>query len=368
MKVLVSVFNNLYTDQRVEKICKTLHDQNYKVELLGNSWGGLKPIERPYPYFRILLKSQNLKLGYPEFNWKLYNELLKRVDNKTILYANDLDTLLPNYLVSKKKNIPLIFDSHEIFTEMPSLKGRFTQKIWRILEKSILPKIKYFITASESYSLWFAEKYGVEKPIVVQNFPERVENLDFIAEESSKKIIIYQGTINPFRGLDKLIPALKKIDNAELWIFGNGPKLDEYKQLTKKLVLDKKVKFFGAISPQKLKEFTTKADVGISIEENNGLSYYYSLPNKISDYIQARIPVLTSDFPEMKKIVENFNVGEKIQNHSEEELVLKISNILRKGKNFYRDKLNIAANELCWENEAPKILQLFEKVVKENFH
>ena len=116
MKIIVSVFNNLYTDQRVEKICRTLHENGYEILLIGNSWDGTPEMSRPYSFKRIVLKSKNLKFAYPEFNRKLYREILKNADENTILLSNDLDTLLANYFVSRKKNIPLVFDSHEIFT------------------------------------------------------------------------------------------------------------------------------------------------------------------------------------------------------------------------------------------------------------
>ena len=152
MKILVSVFNNLGTDQRVEKVCQTLSENGYEIELLGNNWAGLPPLERNYPFSRIILKSKILRFAYVEFQRKLYQELLKKADQNTILLSNDLDTLLPNYLISKKLNIPLVYDSHEIFTEMPAINGRFTQKIWRRLEQWIVPKLKYMMTASESYA------------------------------------------------------------------------------------------------------------------------------------------------------------------------------------------------------------------------
>ena len=66
--------------------------------------------------------------------------------------------------------------------------------------------------------------------------------------------------------------------------------------------------------------------MGLSIEENNGLSYYYSMPNKVSDYIQQRVPVVVSDFPEMRKVVDRFNAGEKIASH--DQLSFKIETVL----------------------------------------
>ncbi len=360
MKVLVSVFNNLATDQRVEKVCRTLSENGYEIELLGNNWLGLPEIKRNYPVSRLPLKSKVLRFAYVEFQYKLYQELFRKADQQTILLANDLDSLLPNYLISKKLNIPLIFDSHEIFTEMPAINGRFTQKIWRFLESSILPKVKWMMTASESYADWFQKRYQIESPIVVQNFPLKTENPQSYESENSPKIILYQGVINPSRGLDKIIPAMKNIPNAELWIAGDGPKKIEYLQLTRNLNLGNCVKFLGKLSPEKLRELTPKADVGLSIEENKGLSYFYSMPNKISDYIQARIPVVVSDFPEMKKVIDLFQAGDKISDYSE--LPEKLNSVLKNGKQFYENSLNKASAELCWEKEEIKLLELFEKV------
>ena len=84
------------------------------------------------------------------------------------------------------------------------------------------------------------------------------------------------------------------------------------------------------------------------------------MPNKISDYIQARIPIVVSDFPEMRKAVDGYKAGEKIENYSQ--LPEKIKIVLHNGKEFYKDNLNLAATELCWEKEEPKIISLFQKV------
>ena len=360
MKVLVSVFNNLSTDQRVEKVCRTLSENGFSIELIGNNWGGLPELQRDYPVSRIILKSKVLRYAYVEFQRKLYKELLKKADRNTILLSNDLDTLLPNYLVSKKLKIPLVYDSHEIFTEMPSVNGRFTQNIWRSLESFIVTKLNFIMTASESYADWFHKTYEIERPVVVQNFPLKSGNPQDYAAVNSPKIILYQGVINPSRGLDKMITEMHRIDNAELWIAGDGPKKKEFQELTKTLGLEHKVKFIGKLLPENLREITQKADVGLSIEENNGLSYYFSMPNKISDYIQARIPVVVSDFPEMRKVADHFKAGEKISDHTE--LAEKIQLVLHHGKQFYENALNHAASQLCWENEEQKLLNLFNKI------
>ncbi|PZU80945.1 MAG: glycosyl transferase family 1 [Chryseobacterium sp.] len=366
MRVIVSVFNNLYTDQRVEKVCKTLYDNGYQPILIGNNWMGTPEMDRAYPFHRVELRSKKLRFAYIEYQRKLYKELLKYADNKTILLANDLETIMPNYLISKKLGIPLVFDSHEIFTEMPTIQGRWVKTIWKRIESSFLPKVKRIITASSSYADWFVKEYNINRPVVVRNLPRRIEFEGTI--ENSKKIILYQGWLNYSRGIDKAILAMQSIENSELWIAGSGPLEAEFKEVAKTANVLHKVKFLGRLSPKELRRITPKADVGISIEENNGLSYYYSLPNKISDYIQSRVPVVVSNFPEMKNIVDNFHVGEVIENHSPEHLAEKLKIVLKKGKASYLHNLNVAADELCWENEEDKILKIFSECKRELEH
>lgn len=363
MKVLASVFSNLYTDQRVEKVCRTLHENGYEVQLIGNTWDGAPEMHRPYRFSRILVKSRKLRFAYLEFNKKLYHELLKNADKNTILLANDLDALLPNYLVSKRLNIPLVFDSHEIFTEMPSVQGRWVQRVWRILERNLVPKIKFMMTESESYAEWFKEKYAVS-PVVVRNIPRQIPSPKILVENKVKKIL-YQGAINQSRGIPQAIFATKFLENTKLVIAGDGPKRKEYEAMTTAENLSEKVEFLGRLSPSALREITATADVGLSIEENGGVSYLYSLPNKVSDYIQARVPVVMINFPEMQRVYSQFRVGVLTDSHDPKILAEKIKTVLEKGRLFYQPELEKAAQELCWEKEEPKILSLFQEAAKE---
>lgn len=358
-KVLTSAFSNLYTDQRIEKVCRTLHQNGYDVELIGNNWDGEEQMSRPYQFSRIKIISKTLKTAYFEFNWKLYQELKRKADKKTILLANDLDALLPNYLLSKKLNIPLVFDSHEIFPEMPAVQGKMSQKLWRYLQNKIVPNLKFMITASGSYAQWFHNKYGIE-PIIVQNAPRKI---DFKIEipENNPKVLLYQGAINPFRGIDKAILAMHNLENVVFKIAGDGPKKKEYEDLVIKENLQDRVQFLGKLLPEDLREITLTADVGMSIEEDAGESYEFSLPNKVLDCIQSRVPLILSPLPEMVNIKNQFDVGEIIENHQPENIAKAVNFVLNKGRKNYQPELEKASEIFCWENEEVKLLVVFEK-------
>lgn len=358
-KIIISAFSNLYTDQRIEKVCRTLHEAGYEIELIGNDWKGAEEMQRPYPFSRIHLASKSLKTAYFEFNWKLYHELKRKADQNTILHANDVDALYSNYLIAKKLNIPLVFDSHEIFSEMPAVQGKMSQKLWRYVEKTVIPKLEWMMTASGSYAKWFQKKYGVN-PVVVQNAPRKME-FDAYIPENNPKILLYQGAINPFRGIDKVIMAMHHLDGVILKIAGDGPRKEEYEDLVSREKLQQKVQFLGKLKPEDLRKITITVDCGMSIEENGGESYLYSLPNKVLDCIQARVPLILSNLPEMQNIKSQFDVGEMIKDHQPESIAEAVRKVLAKGRLGYQPELEKASQALCWENEEIKLLQVFQE-------
>ncbi|QCX53003.1 glycosyltransferase [Elizabethkingia sp. JS20170427COW] len=363
-QIIVCVFNNLATDQRVTKMCNTLFTHGFPILLVGSDWKGKPNMQRDYPFHRIHLVSKSLKTAYAEFQWKLYHFLQKNSVASTIILANDLDLLYACFLFSKKNKIPLVYDSHEIFTEMPDVQGRFSQKVWRFLEQRVIREIPYRITACKSYADWFARKYQIEAPMVLNNYPNRTIVQEDKMCEKEKKVIIYQGVVKKYRGIDLMIEAIRFLPQYILWVVGDGPMKDEYERLAKEMEV-KNVVFYGNVHPLELKKLTLQADLGLSLEENAGLSYYYSLPNKVLDYIQALVPVLGNDYPETGRIIHHYKVGLTIEKRTPEHIAEKIKEILSKPKSYYLDNLKRASAELCWENQEKELISFFDKISQE---
>ena len=113
---------------------------------------------------------------------------------------------------------------------------------------------------------------------------------------------------------------------------------------------------------EKLRFYTAQADLGISAEEDLGLNYRYALPNKIFDYIQSGVPVLCSPLPEMKNIINQYQIGQCIESKEPEALSKQISDMLfnETKRAEYINNLSIAAKELNWNQEKKVLESIFQ--------
>ena len=355
-KVIISVTNDLTTDQRVDKVARSLIGAGFSVLLLGvHSQPSISLGDRPYASRRFNMIFKKGFFFYFEFNVRLFLFLI--TNHASIYLSNDLDTLCANFLASKLKNVRLIYDSHELFSELPELLNRpFVKSVWIYIEKQLLKRIKYSYTVSESIASYYYDKYGVNMS-VISNFPNLRLSHDPVISQKHK-IIIYQGAINKDRGIKLMIDAMKYID-AKLYIVGGGDLLEDMIHYTQKNKLIDKIVFFGKLPFSDLFKITKKAHLGLSFEEDTCLAYRYSLPNKIFDYIHAEIPILVSDLPEFKKVIHSHPVGEILQSMDVKSVANQINQMLSYEKSKWHPYLIAAKKDLCWENQETKLLSLF---------
>ena len=369
-KVSLSVINDLVTDNRVHKVMASLQKMGFEPILIGRILPESNPVERAYETHRMKLLFRKGPLFYLEYNLRLFFFLL--TTKLDVLVANDLDTLPANYLASRIKRKPLVYDSHEYFTEVPELLGRpVVRGIWIGLEKLLVPKVNAAYTVCDSIAEVYHDLYKVDFK-VVRNLPTCSEK-DFIAPEVPAKsdilkIILYQGALNLGRGIEAAIRSMKYIDGAELWLAGDGDLTAQLKQLVEELQLEAKVKFLGRLPIDKLSEVTRQADLGISLEEDLGLNYRFALPNKLFDYIQAGVPVLVSNLPEMKRIVEHYQIGAIAETHQRKDLAetIKMALFNQEKNAVWKNNLKIAAKELCWEKEESVLQEIYKPFLLEN--
>ena len=207
-KIIISVTNDLSTDQRVKKVCGTLNAMNYDILLIGRKRPKSLKLKRRYRTKRMKLIFNEGPLFYAELNIRLFILLVfSKVD---IYHANDLDTLLANYLAAIIRRKPIVYDSHEYFTGVPEIQNKkLVKKVWLTIEQFIFPKLKHIITVNQSIAQLYKEEYNKDI-LIIRNVPKKVETLKLKSKSElniveDKDIIITQGA-----GI-KLIEALKNL-------------------------------------------------------------------------------------------------------------------------------------------------------------
>ncbi len=374
-KAIVSVINDLATDQRVHKTCMCLHKLGFEVLLVGRQLAGSLPVnDRVYKTHRMDLFFTKGVLFYLEFHIRLFFFLLFKPAD--LLVANDLDTLLPNFIHAKLKGAKLVYDTHEYFCFVPELIHRpLKQKTWLALEKLIFPKLKTIITVNDSIAETYQNEYG-RKLHVIKNVPAKSNFILDAGEQKTKeelglpldkKIVILQGAgINVNRGAEEMIEAMHYITDAVFLIVGSGDVVEELKLKVLLLKLEKKVFFIKKIPFKEMLQYTRVSDIGISLDKDNSLNYYFSLPNKLFDYFHSGIPVLVSPLVEIKRILLEFQAGEMIENHDPKHIAEKINYMLSSENKMIEWKANakLAAEKYCWENEEIKLIEIYQPFAK----
>ncbi|MFN7912185.1 MAG: glycosyltransferase [Bacteroidota bacterium] len=331
---VVSIINSIHTDARVQKTCKELFLAGFEVIVIDRKIESLG-FQTTYNFKLISLQFfiNTGVLFYFCYQVKLFFKLLSLRPN--LLFSNDLDTLFPNYLVSKIKNVPLIYDSHELFTEVPELQNKRLKKgCWKMLESFLIPRLKHLITVNNSianvYKSIYDKDFKVVRNIPDNKIPEKLKTRKELGLPEDKFIVILQGAgINIDRGAEELIESFKLLDDRFfLLIIGSGDVWQKLVELCLDEKLKTKTKLIERLPKNELMQYTFNATIGVSIDKSTNLNYYNSLPNKVFDYANAGLPILASNIPEIAFLVNKYQVGLVITSHEPSEIAKGISEMV----------------------------------------
>ena len=361
-RIIFTVTNGLNYDQRMQRICGSLSDAGYEVQLVGRKQKASLPLrDKNYKQNRLSCWFNKGKFFYAEFNIRLFFFLLfKKAD---CICAIDLDTILPCYYISKLKGIKRVYDAHEYFSQLDEVVSRpAIYRFWHRIERRMIPKFRDGYTVCDSLAEEFKNNYGANYE-VIRNVPVLTKLNE---QEESQHVIFYQGAVNKGRGLEKLAIAMKNV-NAQLWICGDGNFMQELRSVVQTNNLSGKIIFFGMLEPATLQEKTRQAYLGINPFERTGLNQYLSLSNKFFDYIQAAIPQITMNYPEYKKVNDEYKIAELIDDLAPVSISNAINKLLDDKGLYLKLKQNCvkARQVLNWQNEKDKLLKFYKELFNE---
>ena len=362
----ITFLGNPYLDSRIVNLIDSLKANNVKVKVIAFDWQtpDFATVKGDVTIYK-LTKQRFSAFFYLKFILLLFKALKKiKAD---YYFAEDIYVLPTTSFFAKRRKAKLYYNSRELYSHIGGLKDkRSVQMLISLVEKFYINKPDYVLVTGELDAEYLTHIYGITNTLLLRNLPsfnKPEEKIDFRSQFNIPKenlILLYQGVLLKGRGISLVLKALQKLQDVVFIIIGEGVYRRDFESEAKELGVDDRVFFLGAIEHGRLLQYTAGADVGVALIENISLSYFYALPNKLFEYIMAEVPVLVTNLPQMKSIVEDYGVGEFITAEEPEMIV----NIIRKWQKSpeilksYKENCIVASTELNWQVEFDKIKEL----------
>ena len=374
--------SNLENESRIMRITGSLIEAGIvkEIVIVGKKEGNLKEYDRldetrqiwrvPLNRYPKLHWKVRKVLRYMQWLWKIY--IRYRREKIGIINCHSVFDLPVGAWLKRAAGCRLIYDTHELETERNGLKGPLKQILKRI-EKRYIKHVDHVFVVSDSIARWYQETYGLTGVTVIKNMPTHEKKpapkgsnhlRDLFKVPAERILYIYQGAFFKGRGIPILLAVFSRSDIHDHIVFMGYGELAE--EIEEKASRHQNIHFHEAVPPGQVVEYTSGADVGFSLIENTCLSYYYSLPNKVFEYVVSGIPCIVSDFPEMKAFVHRYGTG-WTSPVDEESVYTLVTEISRDRHMIPGKKQNITTalqrNDFGWEHESKKLIQVYKDIL-----
>lgn len=285
----------------------------------------------------------------------------------TVVHSHDVNTLPTAWLASIISQAKLIYDAHEISTSREGY-GKLSRLVAHV-EKLLIPRASAVITTTETRAKYLARLYKIARPAVLQNRPR------YVASQKSRllhqalgipeacPVVLYQGGLQSGRGLEKLVRCTSRLKNAHVVLIGGGRLTQPLIDLRDSLGLQDRVHFIPTVALSELPKYTAAADIAVQPIENTCFNHFSTDSNKLFEYIIAGVPSVATNFPEIRKIVNQYGIGLLATEGNEDDLVNCLNRLIEDPE--LRAKLAensmIAAKDLCWESQENLLAEMYKK-------
>jgi glycosyltransferase involved in cell wall biosynthesis len=365
---MLSTVHQALDDRIFYREAKTLARAGYKVVLIAQHnrdemVDGVKIVALPKPRNRFARM-----FG---LTWRAFHlSLRERAD---VYHFHDPELLPIGVLLRIFTRAKVIYDVHEDVPEqiltkhwIPCLLRRPLAVVFNAFEKLMAQVLDAVVVATEG----IAEKFAHLNPIVIHNYPDlgMLPNPSTRRGEGKEKVLVYVGGISKIRGAVEMVRALEHLNSAwdvRLDLIGKfePPELEQELQ---GLPGYQRVRFFGWLSWEEAWHHAQSAIVGLVLF-HPAPNHEKALPNKLFEYMAAGLPVVASNFPLWKEIVEGNRCGITVDPLDPKAIAQAIEYLLahpEEARQMGENGRRAVEEKYNWEREKEKFLKLYEELLK----
>lgn len=286
-----------------------------------------------------------------------------------VVHAHDVNTLPTAWLAARLSGARIVYDAHEISTSREGYTS--FRNLVGFVERLLMPRVHGAITTTDARAKFFSRAYGISRPLVLQNRPRHTAVAssrirDELGLTHDWPIILYQGGLQQGRGLENLVRAAAAVTDAYFVFIGGGRLANELKRLSEALGVEERVHFIPTVSLAQLPSYTASADVGVQPIENTCLNHFTTDSNKLFEYLMAGLPVIASRLPEIRRVVQQHDIGLLIRPGDVQPLISALRVMVGDPQLRSRMRHNalLAGRRLNWEQQESALLTLYRQVLE----
>jgi glycosyltransferase involved in cell wall biosynthesis len=335
----------------------------------GQTVGSSKPVsDRPVRFARDLVVMAARTFSTARFNLVAARRaVMLKAD---VYHCHDFNTLYAGVTAAGRAPGPIIYDSHELYAHLNvAHPTRVRRAVVEFLERRWIRKAAGVITVSDAFADQLVRRYGIPRPIVVLNVPDATRETTVDVPEALKGPgvkLLYVGGIQRARGLEQAIRALAELPRARLVLMGPAFPDEEssLRALAESLGLFDRVAFVPPVPHGAVVSVAKHATLALVPFQDVGLSHRLTIPNKLFEAIHAGLPVVASDFPEIRRVVEENDIGVVCDAGDPHAIAAAVNSLIsdpERLKTLHENAIE-AAKRFTWPQEAAKLLALYRGI------
>ncbi len=388
VKVCMHIVRTVRTDVRAMRAATALVEAGFEVTIVDVENEPSHPVEEDIGGVHmkhLLISDWHTSKSFEP--WFFINAIrtfilstLRLIQSQADVYhAGDLTALPATYIAARLRRKPLIFEIYDLQFPVPETSIGFWRRLGGLLTRFhalVLPHCAGVIATSPLHAQAIRKHFHVPEVTLIRNVPcyQTVVKSDRLRQRlglsPEVRIALYQGNLQPDRGLDKLVLAAAHLEQNIVIVIkgaGKGPTQAELEALIASTRVADRVRIMPPVPFSEYLEWTASADIGLIVHSPDySLNVRTLLPNKLFEYLMAGVPVLSSPLEAVAEILGTYDVGQVIAPSAMTPAGIgaAINTMLADDKALSHMRRNAlyAAKEFCWDKEKLHLIDLYQDI------